>query len=287
MSATVCLSVDFDAVSIWHMFGSRGARALSRGDFGARVGAPRLLELCRRYELQSTWFVPGHTVDNYADVVAEVVAAGHELANHGYLHEDFGSLSREAARDAIRRGSDAIERVAGTRPRGARLTGGDFEPALLEVLVDEGFTYDSSLFGEYFPYWASAERLDEDGTLVRGAPLDLVEVPTTFMTSDLSHFEISYEPPLPAAMPNPRDLESVWRDQFDYMADRLDGAFFMVMCHPQSIGWGSRITMLERFVEHCLDRGARFATVEQVAAEFRAADAAAMSAAATPRGQTP
>src|SRR5439155_1043257 len=165
----VCLSIDFDATSIWLMLGQTGARAMSRGEFGATTGAPRLLELCRRYEIPSTWFVPGHTADTFTPLVEQVAAAGHELANHGYLHEDF-----------------------------------------------------------------------------------------------------SMAPPLPAAMPNPRDVESVWRDEFDYMADRLEGAYFMIMCHPQTIGWGSRIAMLERFVEHCRDRGARFVTCGQIADEFRA-----------------
>lgn len=280
-NARVCLSIDFDAVSLWFMFGRTGARSLSRGEFGAEVGAPRLLELCRRYELPSTWYIPGHTADNYPGIVAQVAAAGHEIGNHGYLHEEFGNLSLDASRAAIRKGSDAIERVTGVRPRGIRLTGADFDPALLEALPEEGFTYDSSLTGEYFPFWAHAkDEFLEDARMVRGRRLDLVEVPITFMTSDFVHFEIGFDPPLPAKLPNPRDVESVWRDQFEYMSDRLDGAYFMIMSHPQSIGWGSRMLMLERFVEHCLGQsGTRFVTAEQIADDFRAREAAAATAA--------
>ena len=63
--ATVCLTFDFDAVSLWMVFGARGARALSRGEFGARVGAPRLLELFDRYDIKATWFTPGHTAETF------------------------------------------------------------------------------------------------------------------------------------------------------------------------------------------------------------------------------
>jgi peptidoglycan/xylan/chitin deacetylase (PgdA/CDA1 family) len=267
----VCLSVDFDAVSLWLMFGATGARSISRGEFGADVGAPRLLELCSRYGIRSTWYVPGHTADTYPDVVGEVARAGHEIGNHGYVHDDFGTLDADGARRVIRKANDALERVTGSRPRGIRITGFDFDQALLEVCAEEGFTYDSSLFGEYFPYWARGRQtFGEDGEFDRGRRLDLVEVPVTFMTSDFIYFELGITPPLPAKLANPRDVEVVWRDQFDYMADRLDGAYFMIMCHPQSIGWGSRILMLERFVEYCLERGARFVTAEEIADEFRA-----------------
>ncbi len=47
--------------------GARDARSLSRGEFGARVGAPRLLDLCDTFGIPSTWFVPGHTAETIAD----------------------------------------------------------------------------------------------------------------------------------------------------------------------------------------------------------------------------
>ena len=65
-------------------------------------------------------------------------------------------------------------------------------------------------------------------------------------------------------------MEQIWRDQLDYLVERVGDGFLMLMLHPQSIGWASRILMLERFVEYCLQRGVRFATCERVADEFRA-----------------
>ena len=70
------------------------------------------------------------------------------------------------------------------------------------------------------------------------------------------------------------DIQGIWLDEFDYNADRDPGAFTMLMLHPETIGWGGRIAMLERVLEHMQERGARFVTAEALAEEFRAANPA-------------
>ena len=88
---TVCLTVDYDAVSVWRMHGAVGARGLSRGEFGVTEGAPRLLESLERHGVTAIRFVPGITARQYPKSVAGVATAGHEIANHGYFHEDFAA----------------------------------------------------------------------------------------------------------------------------------------------------------------------------------------------------
>ena len=73
---TVCLSFDWDGVSVWMAGGATDARSLSRGEFGPRVGIPRLLELCRRLEVRATFFTPGHTADTYPETAEQIAAAG-------------------------------------------------------------------------------------------------------------------------------------------------------------------------------------------------------------------
>src|SRR3954462_15535874 len=92
---TVCLSFDWDGVSVWMAGGATDARSLSRGEFGPRVGIPRLLELTGRVGIAATFFTPGHTAATWPELAREVAAAGHELAAHGYAHEDFEQLSLE------------------------------------------------------------------------------------------------------------------------------------------------------------------------------------------------
>ena len=101
-------------------------------------------------------------------------------------------------------------------------------------------------------------------------------MPITFITSDFAYFEFNGygRPTLPAGLRNPRDVEQIWLDEFAYNADRDPGAFTMLMLHPETIGWGGRIAMLERVLVAMQERGARFVTAEQLADEFRAANAA-------------
>jgi peptidoglycan/xylan/chitin deacetylase (PgdA/CDA1 family) len=276
--ATVCISADFDAMSIWMSWGARGARVLSRGEFGATIGAPRLLQVLERYSIPSTWFVPGHTAESWPEVTAEIAARGHEIGAHGYLHEAFDRLSRDEVTRIVRKSNDALERVTGQRPRGLRVPAGDFDGELLELMVDEGFSYDSSLLGgDFFPYWCRGrDELDDDGPVKLGPRLNLVELPIGFITNDFNHFEFNYGNPTLVGHDPPRRVEEIWREQFDYMHEHCPGGTLILTLHPQTIGQGLRIAMLERFILHCMSRpGTRFATHESVATEFRQAEVAA------------
>jgi peptidoglycan/xylan/chitin deacetylase (PgdA/CDA1 family) len=271
---TVCLSFDWDGVSVWMAGGASDARSLSRGEFGPRVGVPRLLELCRRLGITATFFTPGHTAETFPETAEKIAAAGHELAAHGYVHEDFEQLTLDEARSVIRRSADAIERVVGVRPRGMRFPPWAVDGEHFAMLLDEGYTYSSSVMDDVRPHWARAAGVvRHDGPNEAGPEIALVEVPITFITSDFAYFEFNGygRPTLPAGLRNPRDVEQIWLDEFAYNADRDPGAFTMLMLHPETIGWGGRIAMLERVLVAMQERGARFVTAEQLADEFRAA----------------
>ncbi len=97
---TVALTFDHDAISSEVRRGD-GPMTISRGEFGPRVGARRVLELLDREGIPSTWFVPGHTIETFPESVAAVVAAGHELACHGWLHEDLSTLTPDGERAVL------------------------------------------------------------------------------------------------------------------------------------------------------------------------------------------
>ena len=64
----VSLGVDFDAQSLWlGAFNNPSPAMMARGEFGAMVGVPRLLEAFRRHGIKTTWFTPGHTVDTFGE----------------------------------------------------------------------------------------------------------------------------------------------------------------------------------------------------------------------------
>src|SRR5262249_27964986 len=153
---TVCLSFDWDGVAVWMAGGATDARSLSRGEFGPRVGIPRILDLCERQGIRATFFTPGHTADTYPEMAARIADAGPELAAHGYAHEAFEALSLEEARAVVARAAEAIERAAGRRPRGMRFPPWAVDGQHFELLLEEGYTYSSSLMDDVRPHWARA-----------------------------------------------------------------------------------------------------------------------------------
>jgi peptidoglycan/xylan/chitin deacetylase (PgdA/CDA1 family) len=271
---SVNLCFDFDADSLWMSWGARGVRALSRGEFGATVAVPRILDLLEEYGVPSTWFVPGHDAETYPVQARAVADHGHEIGNHGYLHEAFDALPTDEVHHIIRKASTALENITGQRPRGMRAPNGDFTGELMEFLRDEGFSYDSSrMDGEYTVYWARGlDLIRDDAPNVKGEQLDLVEVPLSWMMQDLIYFERNYDKPLLLGGFTPGMVEEIWFKQFDYMYERVPGGVMTVTMHPQAIGWGGRIGVLEHFIDHVKSKGdVRFTTCGQIADEFRAA----------------
>ncbi|MDG2261587.1 MAG: polysaccharide deacetylase family protein, partial [Actinomycetota bacterium] len=85
---TFCLTVGMDALSLWiTSFKSTNASMISRGEMDI-TGTHRLLEVMDRYDIRSTFLVPGHTALAYPNLIKDIVARGHELAYHGWMHED-------------------------------------------------------------------------------------------------------------------------------------------------------------------------------------------------------
>jgi peptidoglycan/xylan/chitin deacetylase (PgdA/CDA1 family) len=274
-AGTVCVSVDYDAVSAWIAAGATGLRDLSRGEFAVEATA-HLLDIFSRYKIPTSWFIPGTTALQYPESVKTVAAAGHEIANHGLRHEDVAKLPPEEGRASLIRANDILEEITGQRPVGARLAGADLgDGTIIKTLAQEGFLYDSSLLGGYHAFWApSPHTIDEEGLVRRGAALNLVELPFTWILTDFSQFEFHYGPPqYRALLPNARHVEEVWRDEIDDLVHRRPDGFLMLALHPQVIGRGSRLAMLERVIEHAMDKGCRFATAKQLAEEFRAESA--------------
>ena len=116
----VCLTFDFDAISGFISRGQTTPGWISRGEFGPRVGAPRLLALFRKYGIATSWYVPGHTIETYPDAVKAVVDAGHEIAHHGWTHRPPATLTREKEEEELVRGNECDQ--AHLRPIRARLS---------------------------------------------------------------------------------------------------------------------------------------------------------------------
>jgi len=274
---SVCLTFDFDAMSVWiGTFHARSPSAISRGEFG-RIGAERLLGTLREWNIPSTWFVPGHTADAFPAMVAKIAEAGHEIAHHGYFHEQ-AKTPEDEARD-FDRATAALKRVTGQTPVGYRSPAAGLMPSTLELLIERNFLYDSSMMGNDFsPYYCRiGDEAPADGPFVWGRESELVELPFTWGLDDFPAFEfVTSRNGVIPGLAAPSQIYEIWAGDFDYLHDRIGEGVYILTMHPQCIGRGHRLLMLERLVNHMRDSGGvTFKTMSEVAREFKSTDSRA------------
>jgi peptidoglycan-N-acetylglucosamine deacetylase len=247
---TVALTFDHDALSDSIRRGDPPVK-LSHGEFGPRVGAPRILSLLAARGIPSTWFVPGHTLEAFPDSIAAIRDGGHELASHGWYHEDFAEISVDEQRDVLARSFEALTQArGGTPPTGWRAPYWSLGDRTLELVEAAGFRYDSSLTADDFSLYRvrSGDRHSvADGTRW-GSEGSLVEVPVSWAMDDWPHFE-----PAPErgrdGLAAPSKVLEIWTAELRYAYDHAPGGLLMATMHPECIGRGHRMAMLEEFID--------------------------------------
>jgi polysaccharide deacetylase family protein (PEP-CTERM system associated) len=144
------LSVDVEEYFHAEIFRS-GTRAASGRDFESRVEASveRLLDILRDRHTKATFFTLGEIAANHPSVVRRIAADRHEIACHGDRHENVYRQSPREFRADIRRAKARLEDLVGDAIIGYRAPNfsiGRAQSWAYEILADEGFRYDSSLF---------------------------------------------------------------------------------------------------------------------------------------------
>lgn len=270
-NVSVCLTFDFDAMSVWiGTFHARSPSAISRGEFGD-VGAHRLLAMLREWGIRSTWFVPGHTADAFPKTVAAIAEAGHEIAHHGYFH-DRPKTPEDEQRD-FDRATASLKRITGLEPVGYRSPAAGLMPSTMQCLLDRNFVYDSSMMGNDFsPYYCRVgDQAPADGPFVWGRETNLVELPFTWGLDDFPVFEhVWTRNGVNPGLASPARVYDVWAGDFEYLYERIGSGVFILTMHPQAIGRGHRLLMLEKLIIEIRARnGISFKTMREVADEFR------------------
>lgn len=171
------------------------------------VGLPNLLGLLDRLAIRATFFVEGWNGDAHPDAVRGLVARGHELGMHGFLHERWSELTPEREAELAARATDALERAAGVRPRGFRAPGGARTPRTVEWLERLGYRYDASL---------------GDGMRASRLTPRVAQLPFVWPGVDGFHY-LRAQPALPGA------VRASWLATLDRIASR--GGLFVLVCH--------------------------------------------------------
>ena len=279
----VGFGVDVDAVAGW--LGSYGGEDspddISRGMFAGEVGSMRLLRLFKKYDMTTTWFIPGHSVETFPAQMRAVAEAGHEVGVHGYSHENPIAMTREQEAAVLDHSIDLITALTGKRPKGYVAPWWEFSPVTNELLLERGILYDHSLMhDDHTPYrvrvgdrWTkidyTARAQDWMKPLERGAETDLIEIPANWYLDDLPPMMFIKSSPNSHGFVNPRDIEQLWRDQFDWVYREMDYAVFPITIHPDVWGRPQVLLMLERLIDYIKGHdGVRFVTMTEMAEDF-------------------
>jgi peptidoglycan-N-acetylglucosamine deacetylase len=275
--------IDIDAVAGWlGSYGGEDSPAdISRGLFAGEVGTPRLLKLFDKYDLKTTWFIPGHSIETFPEQTQMVVDAGHEIGMHGYSHENPIAMTPTQERTVMERCVELIEKVCGRRPTGYVAPWWEFSPVTNELLLELGIKYDHSLMhNDFHPYYVrvgdtwtkidySIKAEDWMKPLERGEETDLIEIPASWYLDDLPPMMFMKASPNSHGFVSPRHLEELWRDQFTYVHREYDYAVFTMTIHPDVSGKPQVLLMHERIIEWINGHdGVRWVSFDEIANDF-------------------
>jgi peptidoglycan-N-acetylglucosamine deacetylase len=275
--------VDVDAVAGW--LGSYGGEDspddISRGLFAGEVGAPRLVELFRRFGIKTTWFIPGHSIETFPEQMRQVAEAGHEIGVHGYSHENPIAMTAAQEEEVLDKCIDLVTNLSGKRPAGYVAPWWEFSPITNELLLKKGLKYDHSLMHhDHQPYYVRAgdkwTKIDYAKKarewmvpLTRGQETALIEIHGNWYLDDLPPMMFIKKAPNSFGFVNPHDIEQLWRDQFDWVYREYEYAVFPITIHPDVSGRPQVLMMLERLYGYIARHpGVRFVTMNEMADDF-------------------
>lgn len=277
MKHYVALTFDFDAFSSWiGTYKATNTSAISRGEFGVE-GMRRVLALLEKHAIRTTFFVPGHTGLAFPDAVRAAIADGHEIAHHGYVHERITELTPAREHEVLRIGIDILGDLTGRRPIGYRSPSWEFTPQTIDLLLQEGFQYDSSLMAsDYVPYWPRrGDSFSADGPYVFGTPAPLVELPVSWELDDMPHF--SFVRGVNTGLKTPTQVHEIWFGEFRYFREEVAGGCWTLTMHPQIIGRGHRMRMLAELIAEMKQWDVTFAPLAEAAEAWRTEQAGVVS----------
>jgi peptidoglycan/xylan/chitin deacetylase (PgdA/CDA1 family) len=238
----VALSFDSDHETNELRDGGKSIGRLSWGQYGNRVGVPRILALLARHGVPASFYVPAVAALLHPDEQRRVVAEGHEIGIHGWIHELNSALPYEVERDLMLRSAETLEAITGVRPVGLRTPSWDFSQDTLRIEIELGLLYDSSLMA------------DEDcyELLLDSRPVPVVELPVEWVRDDAPYLAMQRFSGLRPYTP-PQSVFEIFRREFD--AAWEEGGIFQLTCHPHIIGYRSRIWIIDELIRHAKAKG--------------------------------
>jgi peptidoglycan/xylan/chitin deacetylase (PgdA/CDA1 family) len=231
--SAVALTVDLDGETPWTVKDPNIATqpsALSMAQYGPRVGVPLILSLFGEMAVESTFFIPGRSAEDYPETVESIAAAGHEIAVHGYTHTPPFTLTRHEEEAELVRALDVLGRFSES-VSGYRAPVYGVSVHTLELLAKHGVAYSSNFMDDIKPY--------------RHAGSGVVELPVQWIMDDWTQFVHGSDDWLAQNATSAHVME-LWMEEF--RAIHQLGGLFVLTLHPQVIGRPSRVRMLAELI---------------------------------------
>jgi peptidoglycan/xylan/chitin deacetylase (PgdA/CDA1 family) len=253
----VGLSFDVDNATATLSTGNLDYEVISRGEYGAVDGLPRILRMLTRHQVPASFFIPAVSALLHPQMVKDIQAANaaHEIGVHGWIHERLPLLNDEKEEQRLLNQSiETLTKMSGTRPVGYRAPSWKFSGWTMGQVKAAGFLYDSSLM-------ASDDAYE---LLLDGQPTGIVELPIERILDDFPYFGGNAD----GSNPSLGDVYEVFQSEFDVAYE--EGGLYLLTMHPHLIGHRSRAAMLERLIGYMKGKpGVWFATHEQIARHLK------------------
>lgn len=275
---------DIDSVAgqIGSYGGGDSPNDIQRGIFATEVGVPRLLRLFKKYEMRTSFFVPGHSLETFPKEMDMIVEAGHEIGAHGYLHENPVAMTPSQEEDVLVKSIELIKGLTGEAPKGYVAPWWEMSKVTAALLGKYGFSYDhSQSYRDFQPLYARVgdewNVIDYNKTaaewmhpLKHGKEIDLVDIGANWYVDDLPPMMFIKNAPNSHGFVSPRDIEQLWKDQFDWVYREMDYGVFPITIHPDVAGRPQVLLMLERLIDHInTHSGVEWVDFATIADDFR------------------
>jgi peptidoglycan-N-acetylglucosamine deacetylase len=237
----LAVNVDLSLASGPEGLGERDLRD-SRAMFGLHEGLEQLLTTLARFNIKATFTVPGAMARLLGGTLRDLAGEGHEIAAHGFKHEDVSALERADEKARMDLTTEILTKEIGQPPQGwyslprqsDPFAVGTISPNTMELLIEAGYQYMGNGLSDDIPhYWVT----------------DFEQRQAILTLPYFYHFDDQFFllfPDKGTGLEHADTLFANWRAEFDAQYKR--GRYFNMTLHPHAIGWCNRMKLLEDFL---------------------------------------
>jgi peptidoglycan/xylan/chitin deacetylase (PgdA/CDA1 family) len=247
----VAMSFDMDNSTTTLARGTPGSEAMTRGQYGAIDGLPRILRVLDKENVPASFFIPAVSAALNPEMIPAIQSKRrHEIGIHGWIHENLVELNDEAKeQELLNKSIELLTKAMGKKPAGYRGPSWAMSAYTMKQVKEAGFLYDSSLM-------SSDDAYD---ILLDGKSTGVVELPIERILDDAPYFGAAN-----GSLPSPDLVDRIYRDEFDVAYE--EGGLFVLTMHPFYTGHRSRTLWLDKLIAYMKSKpGVWFATHEDVA----------------------